>query len=45
MTFERQELELHGQRVSYRTAGSGPVLLLLHGIANSSETWARVAPL
>ena len=45
MTFERHELELHGQRVSYRTAGSGPALLLLHGIANSSETWARVAPL
>src|SRR3954453_2515663 len=45
VTFERHELELHGQRVSYRVAGSGPALLLLHGIANSSETWARVAPL
>ena len=45
MTFKRQELELHGQRVSYRTAGSGPALLLLHGIANSSDTWARVAPI
>ena len=31
--------------MSYRTAGSGPPLLLLHGIANSSETWERVAPL
>ena len=45
MTFEQHEMTLHGQRVSYRTAGSGPALLLLHGIANSSETWARVAPL
>src|SRR3954468_13551552 len=45
VTFERHELELHGQRVSYRVAGSGPALLLLHGIANSSDTWARVAPL
>jgi pimeloyl-ACP methyl ester carboxylesterase len=36
---------LHGHRVSYRTAGQGPALLLLHGIANSSETWAHVAPL
>ena len=45
MTFERHELELHGQRVSYRSAGSGPALLLLHGIANSSDTWSRVAPL
>ena len=45
MSFNRQEMVLHGQRVSYRTAGSGPALLLLHGIANSSDTWARVAPL
>jgi pimeloyl-ACP methyl ester carboxylesterase len=41
--LEPHELLLHGHRVSYRTAGSGPVLLLLHGIANSSETWERVA--
>src|SRR3954469_24978200 len=39
------ELTLHGHRVTYRTAGRGPALLLLHGIANSSETWERVAPL
>jgi pimeloyl-ACP methyl ester carboxylesterase len=45
VSFERHEIELHGQRVSYRTAGSGPALLLLHGIANSSDTWAAVAPL
>ena len=45
MNLEPRELELHGHRVSYRTAGSGPALLLLHGIANSSETWERVAPL
>jgi pimeloyl-ACP methyl ester carboxylesterase len=45
VTLEFHELELHGHRVSYRTAGSGPALLLLHGIANSSETWERVAPL
>src|SRR3954454_9561958 len=37
------EVELHGHTVTYRTAGSGPVLLLLHGIANSSETWEPVA--
>src|SRR3954454_7157108 len=45
VTLEVHELELHGHRVSYRTAGSGPPLLLIHGIANSSETWERVAPL
>jgi pimeloyl-ACP methyl ester carboxylesterase len=41
--LEPNELTLHGHRVSYRTAGRGPVLLLLHGITNSSETWERVA--
>jgi pimeloyl-ACP methyl ester carboxylesterase len=41
--LEPNELTLHGHRVSYGTAGSGPVLLLLHGITNSSETWERVA--
>jgi pimeloyl-ACP methyl ester carboxylesterase len=38
------ELTLHGHRISYRTGGSGPALLLLHGITNSSETWRHVAP-
>jgi pimeloyl-ACP methyl ester carboxylesterase len=40
-----QELLLHGHRVSYRTAGSGPVVLLVHGIAGNSEQWADVAPI
>jgi pimeloyl-ACP methyl ester carboxylesterase len=44
VNLEAHELELHGHRVSYRTAGSGPALLLLHGIATSSTTWERVAP-
>jgi pimeloyl-ACP methyl ester carboxylesterase len=39
------EVELHGHRVSYRTAGSGPVVLLIHGIAGTSEQWADVAPI
>jgi pimeloyl-ACP methyl ester carboxylesterase len=37
------ELSLHGHRVSYRSGGRGPALLLLHGITNSSETWEHVA--
>src|ERR1700742_1596887 len=44
-TLTAHELSLHGHRVTYRTAGSGPALLLLHGVANSSQTWERVAPL
>jgi pimeloyl-ACP methyl ester carboxylesterase len=39
------ELTLHGHRIGYRSGGSGPALLLLHGITNSSETWEHVAPL
>lgn len=30
---------IHGNDVAFRRAGEGPVLLLLHGIAGSSETW------
>ena len=38
------EVCLHGHRITYRTAGSGPVLLLIHGIAGSSATWDDVLP-
>jgi pimeloyl-ACP methyl ester carboxylesterase len=42
-TLEPHEVTLHGHRVTYRTAGTGPVLLLLHGVTNSSQTWEPVA--
>ena len=42
-TLEPQAVTLHGHRVTYRTAGDGPVLLLLHGVTNSSQTWEPVA--
>ena len=32
-------INIHGNAVAYRRAGEGPALLLLHGIAGSSETW------
>ena len=38
-TIRSEEIELHGHRVSYRIAGEGPVILLIHGIAGSSEQW------
>jgi pimeloyl-ACP methyl ester carboxylesterase len=41
---EVQHLRMHGHDVAYRTAGSGPVVVLVHGIASSSETWGRVLP-
>jgi pimeloyl-ACP methyl ester carboxylesterase len=47
MTGEELELRyltLHGHRVAYRQAGSGPVIVLVHGITSNSETWHRVMP-
>jgi pimeloyl-ACP methyl ester carboxylesterase len=41
---ELQYLELHGDRVAYRDAGSGDVLLLIHGMAGSSHTWRAMMP-
>lgn len=37
-------LELHGDRVAYRDEGAGEILLLIHGMAGSSETWRSVIP-
>ena len=42
--LERRTIELHGHPVSYRLAGSGPLLVLIHGITSSSRTWERVLP-
>lgn len=36
--------DLHGERLAYRVAGSGETLLLVHGMAGSSETWRHVIP-
>src|SRR6476469_1934570 len=41
--FDEWEIELHGHRVSYRIAGSGPPVVLIHGMVNSSRHWERVA--
>ncbi|MEA2474458.1 MAG: hypothetical protein QOE06_2373 [Thermoleophilaceae bacterium] len=37
--MQREEIVLHGHRVSYRQAGRGPVIVLIHGITGSSDTW------
>jgi pimeloyl-ACP methyl ester carboxylesterase len=37
-------VNLHGHRVSYRVAGEGPVLVLVHGITSTNRTWASVLP-
>ena len=41
--FEAWEIELHGHRVIYRIAGSGPPVVLIHGMVNSSRHWEAVA--
>ncbi len=42
--MDRREITLHGHRFSYRTEGTGPLLVLLHGIAGTSATWDDVIP-
>ncbi|HZL48907.1 MAG TPA: alpha/beta hydrolase [Solirubrobacteraceae bacterium] len=39
-----RRMTLHGHSVAYRQAGSGPVVVLVHGITSSSATWERVIP-
>src|SRR5256886_8802056 len=41
--FQAWEAELHGDRVIYRVAGSGPPVVLVHGMVNSSRHWEAVA--
>jgi NTE family protein len=42
--LETHELELHGHRMIYRSAGDGLVVLLVHGLLDSSRTWRKLAP-
>ena len=41
--FDAWQIELHGHRVIYRIAGSGPPVVLIHGMVNSSRHWESVA--
>ncbi|MEA2422338.1 MAG: hypothetical protein QOF55_1437 [Thermoleophilaceae bacterium] len=40
--MDYEEITLHGHTVSYRRAGWGPVIVLIHGITGSSATWEDV---
>ena len=45
-TVETTSIVLHGERIAYRRAGnSGPVIMLIHGMASGARTWDRVLPL
>jgi pimeloyl-ACP methyl ester carboxylesterase len=41
--FAAWQIELHGHRVIYHTAGEGPSVVLIHGMLNSSRHWRDVA--
>jgi len=41
--FDPWQIDLHGHRVIYRIAGSGPPVVLIHGMVNSSRHWEPVA--
>lgn len=42
-SFEEWQIELHGRRAVYRIAGTGPAVVLVHGMLNSSSHWRQVA--
>jgi pimeloyl-ACP methyl ester carboxylesterase len=42
--MEPRAITVDGDRIVYRAAGKGPVLLLVHGMAGSAVTWRHVMP-
>ena len=42
--MDLRHVKINGHDVAYGTAGDGPVVLLVHGMAGSSETWKHVIP-
>ena len=41
-TLAQSHVKLHGRDVAYVKAGSGPVVLLIHGMAGTYENWRSV---
>jgi pimeloyl-ACP methyl ester carboxylesterase len=44
MDGQLDHVSIHGHDMAYRMEGTGPALLLLHGMAGSSRTWRDVIP-
>jgi pimeloyl-ACP methyl ester carboxylesterase len=42
LTPELRFCTIHGYRRAFRVAGSGPAILLIHGIGDNSTTWSSV---
>lgn len=45
VAMQTETVEIHGKTVTFHRAGSGPAIVLVHGITSSSRNWERVAPL
>jgi len=43
VSFDAYDIELHGHPMVYRRVGSGPPVVLVHGMVNSSLHWEKVA--
>ena len=41
---ELKYIDIHGERIAVREAGAGEALLLIHGMAGSSQTWRAIMP-
>jgi pimeloyl-ACP methyl ester carboxylesterase len=41
--FAQRSVALPGGQISYRSCGSGPVVVLLHGISSGAASWLRCA--
>lgn len=42
--FEERRASLGGAAVSYRVGGSGPPVVLMHGLGGSADNWVELAP-
>lgn len=42
MSEPTKSVAIHGRQVTYSTDGTGPVLLLIHGVAGTCESWREV---
>src|SRR5262245_25052556 len=43
--FARRSISIHGHEIGFRMAGEGPAILLIHGMAGSSNSWKAVLPI
>ncbi len=42
--IEHKFIDIHGERLAYYDEGSGEAVLLIHGMAGSSQTWREILP-